>query len=209
MSTYQDGDKDRTERQKTSERFGQFVTVVFGLVISQGLTKYTSVVLDPSVSGFQFCALIGVFATTILSWIGYTRSMYKYPYDMTRLLSWLRMGVDFAAVSNYARLIFSLVNFAPGAASTDITIYVQGYFLVFVFYYLSGLIRVQEYNDKKASAQGKLIVFIIVYALLWGANFLFRPQAATAAGWILMLACPLCTIFYRILRQRDYPPVRA
>ena len=199
----------KTERQKTSERFGQFVTVVFGLVISQGLTKYTNLVLDPSVSWFQFCALIGVFVTTILSWIAYTRSMYKHPYDMTNPISWLRMGMDFAAVSNYARLIFSLVNFASGADSSDLTVYVQGYLLIFVFYILSGLIRVWEYNDRKASKLGGLFVSTLFYVLLMVADSMLNPQAATSVGWILMLACPIYAVLYRVWRQRYYSPMRA
>ena len=197
------------ERRKTSERFGQFVTVVFGLAISQGLTKYTKLVLDPSVSWFQFLALIGVFATTILSWIAYTRSMYKYPYDMTRLTSWLRMAADFAAVSNYARLIFSLENLAPGAVSTDITNYVLGYLLVYVFYILSGLIRVWEYKDRGASKLGVLLVTTLVFAFLMLADLGLNPQADTTTGWVFMLTCPICTVIYRIWRQIYYPPMRA
>ncbi len=202
-------DEVRAERQKTSDRFSQFVTVVFGLVIGQGFTRYIPLVLDPSVSWFQFSALAGVYTTTILSWITYIRSMYKYPYDMTRWKSWLRMGMDFAAVSTYARLLFSLEKIAPGVASPNLTIYLQGYLLIFVFYILSGLIRRWEYNDVKASKLRGLFVSALFYALLLIGYGMLDSQAALNAGWFFMLACPIYNVLYRIWRQWHYSPMSA
>src|SRR5688572_25305504 len=71
-----------------SDRFVQFVDIVFGVVVVQGLVKYSDLILDPSVSWFAFVGLIGVYVLTTLSWVGYHLSMNQYPYVTTSLRSW-------------------------------------------------------------------------------------------------------------------------
>ena len=58
-----------------SDRFVQFVDIVFGLVVVQGFIRYSALILDPTASWFTSWALAGVYTVTILSWIGYHRSM--------------------------------------------------------------------------------------------------------------------------------------
>lgn len=137
-----------------SDRFVQFVDIVFGVVVVQGFVRYADIIMQPSLSWFAFWALAGVYLITTLSWVGYHRSMNRYPYETTSIKAWFRMVFDFLIVSVYARLLFSVGDLRAGAQSARIDNYVLGYLLVFVFYLLSGISRIWEENDRKHPSGG-------------------------------------------------------
>lgn len=192
-----------------SDRFVQFVDIVFGVVVAQSFARYDWLIANPPSSWFLFSALLTVYITTVLSWIGYHRSMHRYPYEAASFIAWLRMLADLLIVSVYAFLLFSLEPLKEGPATSRLDGYLLGYFAMFVCYLASGFARIWETSDSQASKWTGLLVFALYYLVL----VLAYPYALTRLAitaelinWFFLVACPVPYVLYRIWRQPLYAP---
>jgi len=207
--TLQQGTSGQDRTLWVSDRFVQFVDIVFGVVVVQGFIRHDQLILHPGSSWFAFLGLAGVYTTTILSWIGYHRSMNRHPYDTRSMKAWIRMLMDFLIVSVYTFLLFTVKDLEKGAAASTLEYYLLGYFLIFVFYLLSGFARIWETSDLTASKWNGLLVCAGYYlALVLGYPWALTRLAITTEymNWFFLLACPLPYVGYRIWRQRHYAP---
>lgn len=192
-----------------SDRFVQFVDIVFGVVIVQGFVRYDELILNPASSWFSFWALVGVYLTTTLSWIGYHRSMNRYPYETRSMKAWVRMFMDFIIVSVYAFLVFSVDDLQEGVKASTLERYLFGYFLMFIFYLASGFSRIWEKDDPQASQWRGLLIFALYYlllVLLYPHMLIRQPISAETINWLFLFACPAPYVGYRVWRHGRYAP---
>jgi len=189
-----------------SDRFVQFVDIVFGVVVAQGFVRYADLIMHPSVSWFAVWALVGVYVVTTLSWVGYHRSMNRYPYETTTRKAWVRMACDFLIVALYARLLFSIEELRGGAQTARLDNYIFGYLAIFALYLASGFSRVWERNDRSASRWTIILAFGAGYALLL---VLYKVLVANCGvclwiNWLFLAACVLPYVGYRLWRHPYY-----
>lgn len=190
-----------------SERYVQFVDIVFGVVIAFGLVEYKNLIKQVFVLEaplFPFTTLLGIYLITSFSWIGYHKSMYEFPYRFEKKIYISRMLVDFLIVSVYAALIFTVADFFTESSAIDLTGYLRGYFLIWILYILSGIIRQSEYGEKTASHQPLLYIFAAFQGILILANNYLRHSSIDLVipNWVLMLLPPISHFFYRYLRDK-------
>lgn len=191
-----------------SDKFVQFVDILFGFVVGQGFVKYTSLLLDPSSEWFSWWALVGIYTVVILSWISYHRAMSQYSYATEKIIGWLHMTADFLVVCAYARLLFLIEELKPGAQTAKLDQYVFGYVLVFVFFLLSGQLRILEHSDPNASVRHLMVYFGSFYLLLFGFyKFVFPPLGLDTAvvNWVIVMVCPVVYVYYRVRRHIVLP----
>jgi len=70
----------KKKRNWISDKLIHYVDIVFGLVVGQSIIRNIDLIQNPLKYFFAFLALIVVISTVTLSWIGYHKSMYNYPY---------------------------------------------------------------------------------------------------------------------------------
>jgi hypothetical protein len=189
-----------------SDRFVQFVDIVFGVVVAQGFVRYADLIMRPSVSCFAFWGLGGVYVVTTLSWVGYHRSMNRYPYETTTRKAWVRMGCDFLIVALYARLLFSIEELRGGAQTTRLDNYIFGYLAIFLLYLASGVARMWEKNDRSASKSKPILACVGSYSFLLVAYGILAHKFGVylSVNWLFLLACPLLYTGYRLWRHPYY-----
>jgi|GEM_PF-3717852 len=189
--------------QWVSERFIQFVDIVFGVVVAQGFVRYFDLIINPGSSWFAFCVLVSAYIVIILSWIGYHQSISRYPYEVRTVKAWIRMFFDFLVVSVYARLLFSIADFKAGAENARLDNYLWNYPLIFGLYLLSGFTRIWEKSDKHASRWGSLLILGFFYGLLL---MFYKSKANVSAcfNWLYLGIYLLTYIGYRCWRQHHY-----
>lgn len=185
-----------------SEKFVQLVDIVFGVVIAQGFSRYDDLIIRPWESWFAFLALVGVYIVTVLSWIGYHRSMARYRYRVNSIRAWCRMGSDLLIVALYARLLFSVDELMGGAQEARMSSYVSGYLLVFLLYLVSGWLRILETGDRNASRWQLILIFAVLYSIPLLTTGCW--ETLVCAKWLVNVGCWLAYIGYRVLRQRYY-----
>lgn len=195
----------KQDNQWVSDRFVQFVDIVFGVVVVQGFVRYDWLILDPFSSWFTFLALLSLYVVTTLSWIGYHKSMVTYPYQTESRKSWLRMIADFLIVSIYAYLLFSIQDLAAGSDGANLSRYLLGYVLVFAAYIASGFFRQMETSNRGASKMNKLFIIGSIYVGL----FLIYPFSISKIGlsatnWTFIFTTPIVYLVYRLWRHPEY-----
>lgn len=177
-----------------SEAFVRLIDIMFGLTITQGLVLYRDLIVKPALS-LEVAALVLVYATIILSWVGYHTSILRYPYNKSPW-SRLRLFLDIVILILYAYLVFSvqnLQNIFLGLAS------------VFLFYVINGLARIREWRDGKVSKPQLSLLFTIAFIIEW-CILEFYSSTSPYLPWILVFTGLALLIFYRITRGRlGYP----
>ncbi len=192
-----------------SDRFVQFVGIVFGVVVVQSFVRYDTYILNPfsSNSIFPFLALIGIYITTTSSWIGYHRSMNRYPYDTKSGMGTLRMHLDLFIVAVYAFLLFSIQDLSKGANESSLLRYLWGYFAMWPLYLLVGIVRQKEKKQRKASFPGLLLIFGVVHLILaFSYPFAMTGLAISSEliNWFYLGSGPVVHAIYRLVRYRHY-----
>jgi uncharacterized membrane protein YeaQ/YmgE (transglycosylase-associated protein family) len=196
------------DKRWVSDKFMQFVDIVFGVVVAQGFSKYSALILDPLSSPLQTFALIVVYVTTTLSWIGYHRSMHRYPYETRTTICWLRMGADFLVVSIYARLIFSIDYLGKDPSQAYLADILLGYVGMFFVYLLSGFFRIRECHDPGASKQRLLVEYLGAFIGLWiGYGWLRIWWTPVLVNFGSLVICLIIVILYRLGRHPYYAPI--
>ena len=119
-----------------STSFVGLVDVIFGVIMAQGFVAYKNNIMAPSVSVGNG-SLVLVYATVILSWVGYHKSVMGYPYNKTPW-SRIRLSLDILILVLYSYLVFVAVDFAK---------VLVGLIAVFLLYVVTGIIRIVEWKD--------------------------------------------------------------
>jgi hypothetical protein len=135
-----------------SKSFVRLIDIMFGLTITQGFVLYRDLISNPSLST-QIVTLILVYATVILSWIGYHTSILHYPYNKSAWSN-IRLFLDIIILVLYAYLVFVVA---------DLQKVFWGLGIVFSFYVIDGLIRIREWHDKKVSKPWLSAIFAAVF----------------------------------------------
>lgn len=204
---------DRASIVRISDHLVRLVQILFALVIGQSLLLYREVIVN--VFAFQYwvaaAALLVVYLTTILSWIGYHRSMERNPYAMhlhesrtARCWDGTRLFFDLFTVVLYAYLLFSIGPVVQDPAA-DLHKHLVGYPLIFMAYWASGKARVRIYGPR-ASRSALLAGCILVYWILWVAYNAVRDWNVGLPAWFFNLVAlgifGLAMIVYRIINVR-------
>jgi hypothetical protein len=193
--------------QWVSDKFLQFVDIVFGVVVAQGFSRYSDLILHPLSSPLQTLALAVVYLTTTLSWIGYHRSMHRFPYDTRSMRSWPRIVLDFIIVSLYARLLFSITDLGNEPSTAYLFDIILGYVLVFFIYVCSGISRIWELGNPKASRLKELCFLVAAYSLLLVIyTYLRITLDPVVVNYLFITFCALVYVGYRAWRHRKYEP---
>ncbi len=136
--------------RRASERSVWVTQILFALVLAKGLVLYKDLILHPigvkETHLLGSLGLAGVYVTTLLSWIDFSRTMDKRPYFYGIRSEYLRFLVDVAIVVFYAYLLFAVEYMLKGP-SADITLYIAGYPLIYVGYLASGIFRIRMYGS--------------------------------------------------------------
>lgn len=200
-------DKTVTEIDKrVSDQLVRLVQIIFGFVLAQSLGRYDAVVLDPFAPEhrLQALALLGVYITTVLSWIDWHVTMARRPYNFNpkagkRLTEEMRLLADLFIVSAYAFLLLSVTEVGSPRLA-DPTRYLVGYVAVFFGYVLSGVLRRISYGPV-ASALGPIILFLLLDASALG---LYEAEGETNEpwhSWLAVLAPIMLMVSYRLTRR--------
>ena len=187
------------------------VQLVFPVVIATSLTTYRDVVANPlsDVHRIAALALLAVYLTAVLSWMGWHATMERYPYvyrnddGSLNLSEQFRVFSDLAVVILYAYVLFN-IDPLKTVPSSDINGMLLGYPLIFIFYLVSGKLRIMEY-DRRASRIIPLVVGLIGFCLLVAIYYVARRSLSTAAhaslNATLLFGVIALTIGYRIFTE--------
>ncbi len=194
----------RFRRDPISEHFVRLVDIIFGFILAQGFVLYKNLIIKPSLSVGSLSLLL-VNATVLLSWVGYHRSVNVFPYNAT-FVSKVRLSFDLLILVVYSYLVFVV---------EDLSSVLIGLFAVFLLYMATGVIRISEWHDRKASRLRLSIVFAVAYLLAWSVSpaGLLSKWSISYVGepllqWVLVLSAIALLILYRWMRGRKgYPPI--
>jgi len=194
-----------TKTKWISDRLIQYVDIVFGVVVGQSLIRNKDLLSNPLSFPFASLALFIVLSTVTLSWMGYHKSMYKYPYKAERISKKrLRPFTDFIIVITYTYFLFTVESYKIDVVNIDLFSFVICYVLFFGLYLLDGFIRIWEYHDVNASKISQLRNFFISYLVLLGLYIAFQKYNLLNVVYLnygVMLACAGIYLNYRLARE--------
>lgn len=187
-----------------AQHFVRLVDIIFGVILAQGFVIYRNSIVAPSLSVSNLSLLL-VYATVLLSWIGYHRSVNAFPYNATSV-SKIRLLFDILILVLYSYLVL---------AAENISMVLLGLFLVSLLYMVTGLIRILEWKDRKVSRLRLSGLLTVGYLAEW----LFSPAGLFSSwsvpligeetlSWFLVVLALVLLIAYRWIRgRRGYPPI--
>jgi 5'(3')-deoxyribonucleotidase len=157
--------------QRISDNLVRLVQVVFGLVVAQSLLLYRSVIVAPGSPHYLAAvALLVIYATTVLSWIDWHRTMEFNPYNLNprhpyKIQEQFRLGVDLVIVSIYAYALFTIAIFETDPRNS-VARFLLAFPLIFLAYVVSGLLR-RLTHGKHASNLRPILEFGLAFSLVW------------------------------------------
>jgi 5'(3')-deoxyribonucleotidase len=196
------------KRKWISDRLIQFVDIVFGVVVGQSILRNIELINKPLSFPFAMLALFVVITTVSLSWIGYHKSMYKYPYKADIYsINIIRPFSDFIIVVIYTLLLFTVDSFKTDSTSIILYSFIFYYALIFILYIADGYLRIFEYRDQKASRLklsytyllGYIILFIVYYFAI---NYLILNHVLV--NFLTLIFCGGLYMLYRFKREPHY-----
>jgi uncharacterized membrane protein HdeD (DUF308 family) len=182
-------------KDSLSTSFVSLVDTIFGVILAEGFVVYQTNILDPTLSPFIDFSLLLAYATIILSWIGYHRSVEIYEYKANRW-SRLHLALDISIVVLYAYLIF---------AAQTLSRMILGLFLVFIFYTVTGIVRIAEWKSRKAGHPELTMAIALGFLFEW---FLSVKVKDGALSWSLLVFAFILVFGYRWIRGKFYPPAK-
>ena len=205
----------RSPEQRLADHMLRVVQLVFGVVIATSLTTYKDVVIDPLSEAHRIAALalLAVYLTAVLSWMGWHATMERFPYlyykqgsSDINVSEHFRVFSDLAVVILYAYVLFRIESLKI-APSCDITLMLIGYPLIFAFYLVSGCLRTKAYErpaSRVCSLVAGLVAFSALVAVYCGARASFSTAVAYTRVNALALSFVIAiTVWYRILSERQ------
>jgi 5'(3')-deoxyribonucleotidase len=212
------------KRRWTSDKLVQYVDIVFGVVVGQSIIRYIDLIQNPLSHSFASTALLVVIITVGLSWIGYHKSMYDFPYkadnlsfaSLTKSVSIFRPFVDFLIVVLYNYFLFTIDTFKVSPAVINLFPFIASYVLFFAIYYFDGVIRIVEYKNRLASHLDLSLRYLIGYLVLLGSYvgliyYLTHLAPSTfivsVINWLYLVACGFSYVRYRRAREPHYTPM--
>ncbi|MEM3907436.1 MAG: hypothetical protein QXZ17_11335 [Nitrososphaerota archaeon] len=191
----------RFKKEPLADKFTSLVDVIFGVLLAQGLLLYRENILNAFSVNYlpENLALLAIYVIVIYSWYGYHRSIYMFPYNRT-IWSRVRLMLDLSILIVYAYMLFGL---------KDPCRLLLGSTLVFLLYFITGLVRIKEWNDSKVSKWRLNLIFMLVFMTLY---IIFSSQIIMVNRYIESIVISLITIIitlsYRIIRGwKGYSPL--
>ena len=135
--------------------------------------------------------LILVYATIILSWIGYHTSILHYPYNKSDW-SKVRLFLDIIILVLYAYLVFVVA---------DLQKVFLGLGIVFVVYMVNGIIRIREWHDGKVSKPWLSAIFAVAFFIVW-----YLIGVYPDFSWIFAVSGLVLLLSYRLIKRKDVLP---
>jgi 5'(3')-deoxyribonucleotidase len=146
--------------------------------------------VSPNIS-LENITLVLVYATIILSWVGYHKSILRYPYNKSRW-SRFRLFFDIVILLLYSYLVF---------VGQDLPRVLLGLAAIFFVYSIDGLIRIREWRDSKVSKPWLSFLFGVGFVLEW-----YSLLNWTNLSWVLVFLTLGVVFGYREVRGRmGYP----
>ncbi len=200
------------------------VDIVFAVVVGQSITTYTDLLFPPSVTSLAFWALLGVYASVILSWIGYHLLLQHSPYQVRTRAGKFRLTDDLAIVVMYSYLLVTVEWFREGVHQIlfGFTVdppaaYLLGYVAVFVLYMLNDVLVWSEQNRRSLwKTANPVAVYgnrdevghltqtaptFIVFVTIAGLYMVFSPTSPTTSSglgeWATVLAAVALMVSWR------------
>jgi hypothetical protein len=124
-----------------ADYYVRLVDVIFAVTLTQTLVIYHNEIVAFS-PPLLIETLVLVYLTVALSWVGYHRSIMKYPYNKSAW-SGFRVILDIFILVVYAFLAF---------AAKEPPKVIMGLAAVFALYAIDGCARIAEWRDTKAQA---------------------------------------------------------
>lgn len=186
------------------EKIFWLLQIIFSVIITKGIFDYKELLLNfpYNIIEIEFIALVGVYITTIWSWIDFTHVKYNNSYDKKDFRDNLRFLVDFLIVLSYAIILFG-VDPIKDDNSKFIIHFLIAYPLIFFLYVLSGFLRISKFG-KEASSIFLLIIYFLIYALLYSVYcYLFYNvliNNTTQLNYFSVITFIMVYISYRIVR---------
>ena len=175
-----------------SDSFVRLIDIIFGVILAQGFVIYRGAITNPSIS-IEDGSLVLVYATIILSWIGYHKSVIGYPYNMSPW-SRIRLTADILILVLYSYLVFVAQSLTP---------VLGGLVVVFVVYAITGLVRIIEWKDRKVSLPWLSLIFAGLFTV---ELYLSASHPDVSASTILLFLAFATLLLYRGARGKfGYP----
>jgi hypothetical protein len=199
---------DSAAERQVSDQLVRLVQVVFGFVLAQSLGLYSAVVLRPWRAGDRLTALalLGVYVTTIMSWIDWHGTVARHPYDFderhgVRITERLRFGADIFVVSVYAFTLFAVGEINDAGAD----LYVFGFVAMFAGYIASGWLRRRTYGPT-ASHLPPIVVFGAVTCAAWVVLLVFDANewaSRSARAWSGVVTAIVAMAAFRFVHTHE------
>ncbi len=169
----------RFREEPLAEYYVRLVDVIFAVTLTQTLVIYRNELVSFS-PRLLIATLVLVYVTVGLSWVGYHRSIMKYPYNKS-LWSGIRVVMDIFILVLYAFLAF---------AAKESSKVILGLALVFGLYAVDGCTRILEWRDAKVSKPWLSALFGVLFLGVWWLLHSGRvtPIQAVASAFILVVA---------------------
>jgi len=163
---------------------------------------------------FVFLTLVLAWATVILSWVGYHRSIKTNPIKVQTLAGWCRFILDVLLLVFYSILLVSYANF-----KVELRVLAVVFFLFIVWdIFKKKEHPIGDYKRKnpddyearwKASGQqrGVTVVWFVYFLLLTLFYAVHPPQSPCGReDWLVLMLALLGTVLYRVHKKHLWPP---
>jgi hypothetical protein len=160
--------------------------LVFAVVIAESLREYRVVLTSPIANGHYMAtlALIGIYATTVWSWLGWHRAHVRYPYRVgsgaeSNRSEVFRFYADLAIVIAYAYTLFQVEPLIQNPEA-DISWLLLGYPIIIALYCVENAFRRVEYGGS-ARRTIPLVAAFVLFAAITAGYWLARDWIAPVA----------------------------
>ena len=173
----------RFRAEPLAEYYVRLVDVIFAVTFTQTLVIYRNEIVAFS-PRLLIETLVLVYLTVALSWVGYHRSIMKYPYNRSAW-SGLRVTLDVFILVVYAFLAF---------AAKEPPKVILGLATVFGLYAVDGCTRIAEWRDTKVSKPWLSAIFSCLLLTVWWFVHHGRigpTRAIIASGFLVVAFRPI------------------
>lgn len=208
--------------KKPTEIFSYICHFIFAIIIANSYDVAAKIFINPAQSFLSdFNSLTSAFELSlayviiISGWVGYSRSMIKWPHTNTTFGT-LRFSLDLAILFCYFVLISSV-----GSQNTFREYFLSWIIVLFALFFVWDLFKIKEYykkdnnnkfNDALAKSCMMTIVFLIIFNVVrYLFNFLLENQVGVITDdiiyWFVLLLVALLMLIYRYWKW-SIPPRR-